>query len=376
MDNWIYNLNNLQKEYGFPLKKVTELNIKLPQMTILDKQTTHFFTGDILDHSIVIMTVTEINIKRIRNLITELMNNNNPKTNIILAVTKVNKSERMQLLNNLISFITLDGEFFLPQFNIKLYPVPNLMENSTLPLTTMGQKLFMLLVIDMMKYEQKNSVGYKTDYSFSHLENGFYQFKGGSEFIANVGQLIGINNRVSFNRAITDLIKHGLIKTVGETKDKQYYTILDSKQFFQTGESFLQSPLKNQETLFKCDDVAIKDIIDGALVGGNSALNKISMLAYEGPTTYVVDSHTFDLTKAKYQNQTFISNTNHETTDENTVVIQTANYNLKFFSIKFSQISDFSAEIVDPLHLYLMFRNSNDDRVLGEIEELLNNIWR
>lgn len=371
MDKWITNLNNIQKKYGFPLHQIKEYTVRLSQMTILDRKNTHFYEGEIQGNHIVIMAVDEINIKRIRNLISKLEDTLNDQTEIVLVLTQVTKADRKQLLNGLISFITLDGEFFLPKLNIKLLPVSPLTESSEIPLTIMGQKLFILLVMDMINQEKSID---KND--LSYVENGFYKFKGGSIFIEKIGKAIGINNRVSFNRAITDLIKHGLIKTVGETNDKQYYADLNSKVFFKTGERYLQSPIKNQELLIKYDDNSIKTFTDGTLISGNSALNQVTMISYDGPKTYVVNKDSSKLISEKYQNTLVNSNENHDSPNKNIIIFQTEKYNLNFFNKMFRQCSKYPTKIVDPLHLYLMFLNSNDDRVLGEVEELLNSIWR
>jgi hypothetical protein len=58
------------------------------------------------------------------------------------------------------------------------------------------------------------------------------------------------------------------------------------------------------------------------------------------------------------------------------VNLQTERYNLKIFNELFRKIySDYRPNFVDPIHLFLMYQNSKDDRLLGELDDLLDKIW-
>ena len=371
------NINNLQAKYGFPLNNIRQFDFKIPQLTAIDQRLFSLYQGNIINRKVILVATDKLNVKRTVNIISKVQNSIDKNIEIVLVVDKLNGVDRKELLKRIISFITLDGEFFLPSFNIQLHPSQNRIKNNNMMLSTMGQKLFMFILMDMIAYEKKQKGITVSNKNFSRIDdNEFYRFKGGADFLSGIGKTIGINNRVSFNRAITDLISHKLIKSSGETINKEYYAVFNSEGFFKSGEQYLQSPIKNKEFQIELhNNPTLKNSIENAIISGNSALSKVTMLAYDGPTTYVVPNSETKAIPNEFITEITPTGFNHNNLDNDFLIVQVEKYDLKIFNKIFTSITKYPSKLVDPLHLYLMFCNSQDDRILGEIDDLLDKIW-
>jgi len=378
MNNWLSDLKDLKRKYGFPLDNIQPFEIQLPNMTILDRKLFGFFRCSLEDIHVILITIDELNISRTKIILQRTRRLIREDWEIIFVFKQLKSNERREALSNSIPFVTLDGESFIPNLNIRLYPAPNADNELDTHLTLMGQRLFMFIVMDMLSFERKNRgiTFLDNEYDATKVENRIYRFNGGSNFYITIGRRIGIRNRVSFNRAANDLIKHNLIKPIGETRKREYYVPLNSRFFFKSGQKYLQSPIKNMGTLFLSPVNSVLSSVDTPpIFSGNSALEKYTMISYDGPMVFAASSSEINIISSLFPTKSINSNRILNSITNEYVIFQKEKYDLKIFSKIFSSFTKYTSKIVDPLHLFLIFKDSNDERILGEIEQLLDEVW-
>lgn len=377
MNDWLFDLKSLERKYGFPLINIQTFEIQLPDMTILDRRLFNFFRSSLEGINVILITVDELNISRVKNIFQRTKSYIKEDWNIIFVFNQLKSNERRELLSNSISFITLDGESFVPNLNIRLYPSPNADTELDTQLTLMGQRLFMFIVMDMFSFERRNSgiTFLNKEYSSTRVEERVYKLNGGSNFLSTIGRKIGIRNRVSFNRAVNDLIKHNLVKSMGETKEREYYVPLNSRVLFESGQKYLQSPIKNKDTLIMSPISSISDYLDIPIISGNSALREYTMMSYEGPMVFVASTSEIKAISDFFPTKIINSNENLSRITKEYTILQKEKYDLKIFSKMFASFTKYTSKTVDPLHLFLIFKNTNDERISGEVEQLLDGVW-
>lgn len=353
--DWNKNLRLIKEHYGFPLNNIR--NEELGYLNGLEKRMVNVFQAQIFGQNIILLAAKETNLTKLISIKKKIQN----EDQVVLVLPQLNNIDRKKLLINNVSFITLKGDFFLPSMNVNLNEVDKSHLENTNMLGLMGQRLFIYILLDMLFYEKSGRTYSET----SFVETGLYHFSGGSKFINSIGEKMGVNNRVSFNRGMNDLIEHNLILASGETKNREYTVLLNSKEFFEIGEQFLNSPIKQNVVNVSRND--IKEFEHDLMISGDSLLTQVTMMSYEGPEVYVANPL---IMKKLKKNRELKSNIKEK------VNLQIEKYNLKIFNGFFRKIyPNYHSNFVDPIHLFLMYQNSKDDRLLGELDDLLDKIW-
>lgn len=378
MDTWIEKLRSIKIQYGFPLDKITPITLDIPKLTISDKKRFSFFYGFIYNEKILLVTVDDMNMSRVMKLKFNIESALNKNQLVIFVFSQLNNKDRKRVLSNGISFITLEGESFIPNLNVNLHPITLIDESINMTLSTMGQRLFMFIVSDMLSFEKRgiSIVSNGNESLFSCVVGGMYRFKGGAKFINSIGKKLGIKNRTSFNRAIKDLIQHNVLKTRGETKEKEYIVTFNSRKLFMANQDLLQRPIKEKDIIVPRNENIVPYIKD-SLLSSDSALSKNSMISYDGPDIYVAGSAIIQDISENFKSDIRVVNDRNvlNYADSGHVIFQEEKYELKIFSEMLIKFLDFSQNSVDPLHLFLLFKNSQDDRILSEIDYLLERVW-
>jgi len=369
-------LDYFRRESGISVEIKKQLEIP---MSNLDKRVSVVYRASILSREINLVDYQARNVKRAVSIIQRIRENN--EFDSVIMVTQLGKDDRKFLIEKGISFITLEGEIFLPFLGTKLFPNKIKMFNDNKTLSPVGQRLYMFILM-MMLMAEKNRAVFVEIGAKNILVNDLGQLviKGGQEFYSRVGKNIGIKNRISFSRATNDLISHGLLKASGETVDRIYTYPLESRAYFEAGLEYLVSPVHEKELKF--DSAVNRGIVETLdysklLKSGFTGLSQVTMISDNQRKTFVTDKNMFNTLSNTVIREASESMGEPFNTDLK-FLIQVQKYDLNFFNVLYRQTDkEYPGDVVDPLDLYLMMSKENyDERVDSELEDMLDNIWR
>jgi len=369
-------LDYFRRESGVSVEIKEQLEIP---MSNLDKRVSVVYRASILSREINLVDYQARNVKRAVSIIQRIRENN--EFDSVIMVTQLGKDDRKFLIEKGISFITLEGEIFLPFLGTKLFPNKIKMFNDNKTLSPVGQRLYMFILM-MMLMAEKNRAVFVEIGAKNILVNDLGQLviKGGQEFYSRVGKNIGIKNRISFSRATNDLISHGLLKASGETVDRIYTYPLESRAYFEAGLEYLVSPVHEKELKF--DSAVNRGIVETLdysklLKSGFTGLSQVTMISDNQRKTFVTDKNMFNTLSNTVIREASESMGEPFNTDLK-FLIQVQKYDLNFFNVLYRQTDkEYPGDVVDPLDLYLMMSKENyDERVDSELEDMLDNIWR
>jgi len=369
-------LKTFRRENGIPIEVTEPMKVTLSN---IERKTASVYKAHIYNQDINLIYSEGPSMRRALNVANKVRKNSSLE--IVLFVAQLNKSDRALLLSESQPFITLEGETFLPFIGTRLFPNRNKMENDNYVLSPGGQRLFLFILMLMLLAEKDSKQFYETyGKSFRVTDTNVFVFKVGQEFYEDFGKDIEINNRLSFSRAANDLISHELLKASGETRNRIYTFPLGSKDYFQLGKSYLQSPVQKNELRFSSlDNTEIMNTLNLSeyMKSGLTALSKVTMISDEGINVLVTSKkmistipESINKTSQNKKYRLFNYGTEFE--------IQTQRYDLNFFNVLYRRVDkNYPSNVVDPFNLYLMFLGQNNDiRVTDELETMLDNIWR
>ncbi|MFT4072101.1 MAG: hypothetical protein QM654_09340 [Dysgonamonadaceae bacterium] len=237
----------------------------------------------------------------------------------IFVLYNLSPQMRRNLIANRISFVVPDSQLYLPEMLIVLKE-SNLQPNSFPELLTPSAQLLLLYHLQVERLE-----------SFS--------FKG-------VAEKLGYSPKT-----ITKIAEELKVKNISQitgTKEKCFVFEEDSKQLWQLSEPQMQSPIiKSYFTSFKGIEQFCKS--------GDVALAHYTFLNETGKESIAVPKTEFDKLKASDY---------WEYLDEIEGDIQ-----LEIWKYNPAVLSDNG--YIDPLSLYLCYREDKDARVEGEMEKLI-----
>lgn len=317
----------------------------------------------IMDHRIIVIAYDSSNMVRLRKVMQRLSNEFNLIS--VALITQLSAQERKQLLAWRLSFITLDGDVFLPFMGTRLMAAPVAPATDAI-MTPIAQRLILLILDAQLLYERQGQSALNTHFAqMFQVESGLFKITGGQRFVTGVGQRFEINNRVAFTRATKPLIELGLLKGHGETKNRVYTCELTSRKLFNQLKHKLISPISKRQSK-RLSYAELKKLShNDFLTGGLTALAKLTMINDDAIKTIVLDRQAWQqVTESQI------------VTDEADCQAEVSQYRLNPFADLFRMIvPDYPESVIDPFHLYAIFANHPDERVAGEVVELVDKIW-
>jgi hypothetical protein len=242
----------------------------------------------------------------------------------VLIIESIESYNRKRLIDKQIAFIIIGKQMFIPQLLIDLKDFRYKYQKIREVLQPAAQ---CLLFYHMQKENVENM-----------------NFKQIAE---------KLNYRpMTITRAANDL-RHKKICIIDGTKEKRIIFDKDKKALWEMAMPYLQSPVKKI--------VFIEDNIDEDLIYKTnlSALSFYTNLSDDEINYYATSK--FDYYDIKKHKQIYIINA-----IEGNTCLEIWNY---------APASLATNRIVDPLSLYLTFKESDDERVIKEIERMLGNLW-
>ena len=240
--------------------------------------------------------------------------NNLGYDNVVFCFQSINTEQRKRLLDYKIAYIIPYLQIYLPfiYLNMKEKYKKEININTFSPST---QLVYIDIMLNQTESIEINEIIQKTKLS-----------------------------RMTINRAMRDLIQIGVVYTNGKNTRKEYKR-LDKEKYWVIGKKYLKSPIK--KTIW-----INKDILD-EVYAGDSALEHLTMMSSMEYKVYAVDKRNISL-YLPYE----ITNQN-----EHCCKLEIWNYDPQLFKDENNN--------VDIISLYSSFKNSNEERIHIELEELM-----
>jgi hypothetical protein len=368
MKKLVRQIKYISQNSGIPMSISKIIDHEDIDLNRSDQHNTNLAYGDILGESVLFfsyegdLTTRALIIKsKIEKII-----NDKP---IVFVVTQLSANDRRKCLEYGLSFITSDGEMFLPFIGTRLLPRSTgddkvVIKNFFGPAE---QRLALTIMIVQLIFERRNDANSISELRPFSIDGDRFILVGGKKFIEGVGKKISIKNRVTFNRAVSSLANRGLLNYIGETSDRRYSCLFNSQQFYRKIEKYLLSPIQESGDLVLPD---IPHLITGfhPLFSGLTGLAKVTMITDDNVTQdYVINRSEREALDYWADNQN-----SHQ---EIKCKFQVSKYDLRGFNWLIRKVLSYPNNVIDPFHLYTIFKNDNDDRILGEAEELVDRIW-
>ncbi len=322
-------INNIKK-YFFDTLSVNieflELNhTELDKLPYYLQDTYYFYQANLFNKEIVFIEkkskepFTALQYKKHINLIEAKLNRH-----IVLVLQMIESYNRTRLIRQNINFIIPDRQIFMPFLLIGInenVTRKEIFKNTLLPATQA-----------VLLY---------------HLQRESLQGYG----IRTIAEKLNYTE-MTIGRVVKEMLDKKICSVFGK-KDIIVEFGLNKRQLWNTIIPYLKSPVI--KTMYV-------DIIPEGLPCYNS---NISALSYY---TEIADDNTRQIAVAKYYYNKEIRNNNFHRTNlyEGNIYLEVWNYDP-------GRLND-NKDFVDPLSLYLIFKNDEDERIQIELEKLINNI--
>lgn len=240
--------------------------------------------------------------------------NNLGYDNVVFCFQTINTEQRKRLLNYKIAYIIPYLQIYLPfiYLNMKEKYKKEININTFSPST---QLVYIDIMLNQSDNIEINEIIQKTKLS-----------------------------RMTINRAMRELIQLGIVYTNGKNTRKEYKR-LDKEKYWAIGKKYLKSPIK--KTIW-----INKDILD-EVYAGDSALEQLTMMNSMEYKVYAVDKRNINhYLPYEITNQS-----------EHCCKLEIWNYDPQLFKDEDNN--------VDIISLYSSFKNSNEERIHIELEELM-----
>jgi len=288
---------------------------------------------------------------------------------VVLLVSQLTAAVRRNLIQHEIAFATVDGEAMLPFLAVRLKAIQKSNSQPKLVFDSNSQKLVLLILMAQLIYQRFGTSKLKQVFGDSMVaKHGSLEIRGGQTFIETIGKSYDFNTRMTFTRAVESLVTNELVKPQGQTKNRFYTCQLAPTEFFDQAVAYLQNPLMPRKKLWLSETGLDKLSID-TLQGGVAALAKVTMIS-----AGQADDNWLVVPRKQWQGITTsnISAINQQST----VQIQASKYDLQPFNTLYRQFdAAYPVDIPDPFHLYLMFSEDPNERIQGEVLDLIDRIW-
>jgi len=252
---------------------------------------------------------------------------------VVIYFKRLSSYRRKSLIKNRMSFVDEQGQFFFTFFGLF---INNNSKN-----------------VNDILYSEINSKSYLKKIEFSPIIQLAYLF-----FLYNEqASMTNIDFAKRFkttdmnaSRALKGLYNHNLIdyEIGGKTSRTKIYNRVFNGKYYMKGKDYLINPIKKI--------VYVREIPENSYIAGLEALSKISMLNPPNHKVRAISSNNFT-----EQNIRVIINEDI-IKDANLVQLEIWNYNPKYFV---------KNNTVDILSLYLTLKESKDERIEKEIQQLV-----
>lgn len=366
-------IERINRGTGIPV--TLEKKIPASTMTVLnrsDQRNTEFILGRIFDKRVLYVSYFGNNELRLLAIIERLRRSQMFSLDAIVVVaTQLSAKERKLYLTNAIPFMTTNGEMFLPFIGTRLLPglVPSMDSSVHEMFSPVEQRLALAILIAQIAFERHIFEFTVREMAPFYVEDGLFCISGGRRFITTIGQQISIKNRATFARATTQLVERGILRYDGETKNRVYSCPYDSRSFFKRIDQFLTSPIQTSgELRLDLDPLEISFL--KPLYSGLSGLSKVTMIADEDSLK------SFVINRSERKVMDYRVGDEIDENPEADYRLQVSKYDLKGFNeLVRLVVKDYPQTVVDPFHLYTMLKEDRDERVQGEVEDLIDQVW-
>jgi DNA-binding transcriptional regulator YhcF (GntR family) len=255
---------------------------------------------------------------------------------VIAIFDKLEAYQRKRLIEKRIAFIVPDKQLYMPEFLIDLreYGIVDKKKQSTL--TPIAQQLFLIYILDKQNDKQLEYLTFKE--------------------LANLLD----TNPMGITRAVENLKYHELIEVTGE-KEKFIRFMLDRKQMWHNAEhrNILINPVLKSVYV----DEKPRGIF--MLHSNSSALPEYSDINFTRQEFYAIEKNMF----YALQKSNALINANKY---EGEYCVEVWKYNPE---IVINQLLN-NTRVVDPLSLYLCFKENQDERVEMALEQIIEKfVW-
>lgn len=232
------------------------------------------------------------------------------------------RSQRDSLINHHVPFISADNQLYLPFLGIAIHnnfkKKQEIKIDKMMPLT---QSLFLYIL---------------------------YECKGEKIAKKDAADALKVT-RTSITRASEQLVRMGLINQENAGKECYMWAELNGMELFRKAEQYLINPV--QDEFITEDNLNMKDLS----LAGESALAKVTMLNPPKIKCLAIDkdlckNKTFDKLDAKWETKKKLNR------------LQLWKYNPSLFE---------KNGVVDPISLYMTLKDSEDERIIGSLEEMM-----
>lgn len=301
----------------FELFSFNEIN-KIPMFL---KEKYNFYEIRILDISCILLEVKndlpsidmiEKNLKILNNL---------KKGNFIFYFNKISSYRKKTLIERRISFISEDGQMFLPFLGLLLKNTPNLVKKEIQKFSPSAQLAFLFFIYNKNITINNESFAKKMNFTL-----------------------------ITASRALNELYDAKLIdfNSGGKTgRSKEYKRIADN-DYFEKGKNYLINPIKKI--------VYVQKVPDNSFIAGLESLSELSMLNYFENKVRAIYYKNYNKLNIK------VVNNNDIIKDKNLVKLEIWKYDPSLF-VKNNH--------VDLISLYASLLDDKDERVESELENIL-----
>ncbi len=230
-------------------------------------------------------------------------------------------SQRNLLVQNQIPFIQPDNQIYIPAIVINLCEKEIVLKEYSEEFSIAAQVTYIYLLLNHIKETNAPRLAAEIPYS-----------------------------KITFNRALAELVSRGLVYTKGNATRKIYKTI-DKKEFWEKGKKYLFNPV---EKMFY-SNYAMNH--SGMFLSGETALAKLGTSLNESMVRFYATSAE----KMKSLNPESLIN-KYDIFTEDYLVIEQFKYNPAFLS---------RSHYIDVISLYAQLKDSDDERILIALDELL-----
>lgn len=369
MRSLLEQVEDISRISGLTMKIEGTLDVSDLKLSRSDQRNTVIANGNILDFAVVFFRY-DGNLELRQLPIYSKIRNAFPDKHVVIVTELLSAVEKKAYVNEGISFVASNGEMFIPFVGARLFPSRfSLVQQLNKDLFTPAeQRLALMIVLVQLIFEQRNDAWRIKELKNFSIDGDKLIITGGKAFVDSIGSKVGINTRVTFNRAANSLVNRDLLNYSGETRNRFYSCTMGSQRYFQKIEDFLTFPIQESGKLilskFPRDNIGVSP-----LKSGITALSMVTMINdNERTKSYIVDR------KEQESLQYWAESIGMEDQEPHNL-IQVSKYDLKGFNWLFRLVADYPLDVIDPFHLYIQFKNVVDDRIRGEVEDLLDRVW-
>lgn len=315
-------LNYLKEIFGVTIKIEYHKFYNAFPMYMTEKYNFHFIKFPNDENSYVLVKPKikiELNIIQLKKQMKQIINYS--KSTPIFIFDSLRLSQRTMLIQNQIPFIQPYNQIYIPKIIINVREREIVEKEYAEQFSIAAQVTYIYLLLNDIKETNAPRLAMEIPYS-----------------------------KITFNRALAELVSRGLIYTEGNATRK-IYKIINKKEFWKKGKQYLFNPV--EKTFYSNFSLSIQDL----LYSGETALSNLETNLNEPNVKWFAASSE----KIKNMNKKFFIN-KYEINTENYTVIEQFKYDPCILS---------TTKYIDIISLYAQFKDNEDERIQLALEELM-----